>query len=327
MRILLAPIKGITDAIYRSSFARHFGGVDGAVAPFVSTVAARRVKPSYLRDFLLDRNEAMPCVPQVLSKDADDFLFLGERIADLGCPEINWNLGCPTPMVAGKRRGSGLLSYPDAIDAILERVCGQGRFRLSIKTRLGRFAKRELVDLMPIFNRYPITELIIHPRLGVQMYGGDPDLDAFAEAAALSVHPLVYNGDITTPARLVALTDRFPAVQGWMIGRGLLSDPFLAQRIRRGTAGVDVGARLRAFHDELFRQYGEILQGPGHLLSRMKGIWEYLADSCADARKARKSIQKCSSVPAYLDTVARLFESGVRPAGLVEKNGDEPLGM
>ncbi len=134
MKLYLAPIMGITDAVYRETFAKYFEGIDCAIAPFVSSVASRKLKPTYLKDLFPDRNRRLPVIPQVLSKNADDFLFIAEKIGELGYEEINWNLGCPVSMVAKKNRGSGLLPFPDEIDRILEKVCSDWPHELSIKT-------------------------------------------------------------------------------------------------------------------------------------------------------------------------------------------------
>lgn len=232
MKLLLAPIMGITDRLYRTTFARHFSGVDLAMAPFVSSVQARSIKPSYLKDILPENNPSLPVIPQVLSNSADDFLFLANKIFDLGFTEINWNLGCPSPTVVNKKRGSGLLPFPEVIDRFLDHVVPRMTGGLSIKLRLGRYHAHETDALWPIFNQYPLTELILHPRLGAQLYLGCVDLEAFASALPRIRHRVVYNGDIKTVDDFINLHKRFTGIDSWMIGRGLLANPFLAAEIR-----------------------------------------------------------------------------------------------
>ncbi len=314
MNIILAPIMGVTDSIYRNTFAQFFSGVDLTMAPFISSVQARSIKPNYLKDILPANNRQLPVVPQILSKDPDDFLFLAHKIFELGYTTVNWNLGCPSPTVVNKQRGSGLMPYPETISRFLERVVPELGGGLSIKLRLGRYDARELETLWPIFNRYPLTEVIIHPRLGKQLYSGSVDLEAFAQALTQTRHRICYNGDIRTVEEFQGLARRFPEIDTWMIGRGLLMNPFLAAEIRSFLNPSLKCARdmaiLNPFHAALYRQYQEVMCGPAHLLARMKGIWGYFAETFPDPGKVRKLIYKTNTPDHYLDAVRRLFESG-----------------
>jgi tRNA-dihydrouridine synthase len=314
MKIILAPIMGVTDHIYLNTFAQFFSGVDLAMAPFISSVQARSIKPNYLKDVLPANNAQMPVVPQILSKDPDDFLFLAHKIMALGYSTVNWNLGCPSPTVVNKQRGSGLLPFPELISRFLERVVSELGGGLSIKLRLGRYDARELETLWPIFNRYPLTEVIIHPRLGAQLYTGCVDLAAFANSLTQTEQRICYNGDIRSLADFRDLARRFPGIDTWMIGRGLLMNPFLAAEIRSflnpSLKCTKDMAILQQFHAALYLQYQEVMCGPAHLLARMKGIWGYFAENFHNPGKARKMIYKINTPDHYLDAVRHLFESG-----------------
>ena len=307
MKLYLAPIKGITDYIYRDAFAHHLGGFDVAVTPFISSVMGRKIKASLVRDILPANNRNCSIIPQILSKDPDDFLYLAEEIFSLGYTEINWNIGCPSPMVANKRRGSGLLPFPELIDKILNKLCGKFPGMISVKTRLGRYDSFEIEALMPILNRYPLRKLIIHPRLGVQMYKGEVDLKGFAKCAKVCTHKLIYNGDITSRDSFLKIQKQFPSVEEWMIGRGVLMNPYLAM-ILRGEKVSFSREVLVEFHDELFRRYGEILAGPSHQLGRMKAIWFYLAGIFTNEHQCRKLIFKTKNIDHYCDAVKNNFE-------------------
>lgn len=302
----LAPLRGLTDAIYRNTFARHFPGFDLTIAPFLTTFAGTKVKSAKLDDLLPENNKDLPVVPQILSKDADQFKVLATMLFDLGYETVNWNLGCPYPMVANKGRGSGLLPDPDKIASFLEKI-GDMPCRLSIKTRIGRRSTDEIKKLMPIFNSIPLEELIIHPRLGLQLYKGEVDLDTFALCLENSTNPVTYNGDICNHADFQKLTKRFPKVQRWMIGRGALRDPFLPGRIKETPIPQEVLPHLQSFHDELFSLYGQRLCGNSHLLGRMKAVWFYLADSFPDSKKLLKKIQKTKKIEVYTNLMNDLF--------------------
>ncbi len=312
MRIYLAPIRGITDCIYRNTFSRYFHGVDVAVAPFISSVMGRKIKDSYLADILPDNNKNMLVIPQILTKNAADFLFMAERIFAIGCTEINWNLGCPAPMVANKQRGSGLLPHPDKICQILDKVLADYPDKISIKVRLGRMATSELEELLPRLDQYPLREIIIHPRLGVQMYKGVADHNAFGHCMSLTSHKLVYNGDIVDLSSFDLLQNRFNEIDNWMIGRGLLFNPFLADQIKNRGICLKIGNDadiLKSFHDDLLDQYRTRLCGDSHVMGRMKGIWVYFADYFVNPVKIRKKINKTTKIAAYEKVVKDVFHA------------------
>ncbi len=308
--IILAPLRGFTDVVFRNAFQHHFKGVDEAVAPFVTAVKGRRIKTAHLRELAPTDNRAMPTVPQVLGNDPDQLIRLADTLGAMGYPEVNWNLGCPFPMVAKKMRGSGLLPHPDTIDRVLEQLLAGFSGRISVKTRLGRFSAAEMDRLVPVFNRYPLSRVIVHPRTGVQMYTGSVDLKAFEGCLATLVHPVVYNGDINDTRTFAEHQQRFPTTTGWMLGRGLIANPFLAEMIHQGTTAVpDALARFTRFHDELVAGYGQRFCGPGHVLDRMKGFWRYFASGFSDGRRILMRIRKAASLDHYRREVTAALDT------------------
>jgi len=310
MYLTLAPIKGFTEAPYRNAAAAFFTGFDAAMAPFVATIQGRKYPQSHLKDLLPENNRGWPVIPQVLSNEAAGFIKLADRLYDLGYDTVNWNLGCPFPRVAKKDRGSGLLPDPERIDRILDQVLSATAVRLSIKARVGRFDAEEMDALIPVFNRYPLAELIVHPRTGVQMYTGKPDLTTFANCLERSKNPVVYNGDINTVADFRILAERFSAVDRWMLGRGALANPFLPAAIKGqvipATEKLEI---IRRFHDRLFAAYAQVLSGPSHLGDKMKGFWLYLSRSFEDGRKVLKQIQKTRKTDHYRVVIDCFFDS------------------
>ena len=308
IRLILAPLRGFTDYIYRNTFTRHFDGFDAALAPFIPTVRADGVKPSHLKDVLPENNLAMPITPQLIGNNPDDFIPLAQSLFDLGYESVNWNLGCPFPMVAKKLRGSGLLPYPKRIEAFLEKTISSIPNRLSIKARLGRKQADEIIKLMQIFNQYPLDEIIIHPRTGVQMYHGEPDLDTFEKCLKMSKHRIIYNGDIYNWAGFTVISKRFKSVNLWMIGRGAISNPFLPAIIKSGKDNwSNKVERFRLFYEDLFEQYQQAFSGPGHLLDRMKGFWTYFSKSFKNGNKIKKKIQRSHKLQRYQEIVERFF--------------------
>ena len=306
-RLILAPLRGLTDSVFRSVYAAHFGGLDGAVAPFVAATGAK-ASDRLLADLKPERNQGLPVEPQILGNDPKTFLDTALRLARLGYGSVNWNLGCPFPMVARKMRGSGLLNHPGRIDAFLDQVVPDLPLRLSVKMRLGRHDPDEIFTLLPVFDRYPLDAIVIHPRTGIQMYTGGVDLEIFARCLEATRHRVVYNGDIRTLDDFACIAERFHRVEDFMIGRGVLANPFLPSRIRGRSLPVDPVGQLMRFHDVLLEAYAVRLSGPGHLVDRMKGFWRYLARSFADAERVWRRMRRVRDLAAYRDAAQAVFK-------------------
>ncbi|WP_457553089.1 tRNA-dihydrouridine synthase [Desulfobacula sp.] len=307
--IILAPLQGFTDVTYRNVFSDHFSGVDEAVAPFISTMGQQRLKPSRIKDVTPENNKRLFVVPQILGNAAKDFIFLANHLYEMGIKKINWNLGCPHSKIAKKGRGSGLLMYPEKIDAFLDTVLPRISNTLSIKLRLGRKSKHEIFNLLPILDKYPLDGIILHPRTGIQMYEGTSDHDAFEKVLSCTRHTMTYNGDIINLKTFYTVQKKFPSIKRFMIGRGLLANPFLAEDIKGVLSNKNQINRLKDFHDALFDNYKTIFSGPGHLTGRMKGFWCYLGPSFKESKKSLKKILKTDSITKYLDTVEDFFKT------------------
>ena len=308
MTLCMAPLRGVTDYIFRNAFTEHFGGFDSAMAPFIPTVRGKIVKQSHIRDILPENNQNLPLIPQLIGKNPEEFVILACQLGDMGYPVINWNLGCPFPQVTHKKRGAGLLPFRDTIAAFLDYVIPRLNCKLSIKTRLGLTGSDDLPALLPILNGYPLAELIIHPRTAQQMYTGTTDLDAFARVSGLSKHPVMYNGDITTYAGFSRMKQRFPDISSWMIGRGAVINPFLPMEIKNGAGASYDRQRLCSFITALYDSYTTIMDNDVNVLDKMKGIWFYTAELFADSHQILKKIQKSKHLAGYCKEVTAIFE-------------------
>lgn len=295
-QLYMAPVRGISDIIYRNIFHKHFGYVDISITPFITTVKGDQIK-SMQKSELTPTKNLIPIIPQIIGKSADNFITLAKTLYDLGNSEVNWNLGCPYPTMTKKRCGSGLISHFDLVDRFLDTVCDSIPSRLSIKTRLGLKDKNELQGLIKIFNRYPLSEITIHPRTGKQMYKGEVDIDMFEFYMKQLKMPVIYNGDIYTLDNFKKLKEKFPSVNKWMLGRGLFSNPLLAQEIKSGVVVSDAekSQRIINFSEELLCNYKKRLSGDSHLAQKMISHWEYLHKSIPQGKKKYKHMKRLKS--------------------------------
>ncbi|OFY05407.1 MAG: hypothetical protein A2W93_05550 [Bacteroidetes bacterium GWF2_43_63] len=308
IKIYLAPFQGITGQVFRSCYAKHFSGIDAFYTPYFTSINNEKKLPSRkINELNFVSENGIPVIPQILSKDADEIIRFANHIEQLGFTELNWNMGCPFPQVASKKRGSGLLPYPAMVSEILENIFNKIHIPFSIKCRLGYFSSDEIDELVPVFNRFPLKELIIHPRLGKQLYKGSVDKEKFGHVANQLQTPLVYNGDIFTTDDFNAAESQFPDINTWMIGRGLLSDPFLPARIKGLSLPVDQKKHLRNFVEELYLSYRKQMNDQLSAIGFMKEYWDYFSKSFNDPHKVLKKIKKTKTFDEYEEVVSDIF--------------------
>lgn len=324
MNIYFAPMEGITGVIYRRVANKYFPYVDKYYAPFVQPNQKKVFTPKEQRDILPEHNDGIPLVPQVLTCVADGFIRAGKALEAYGYQEINLNLGCPSGTVVSKGKGAGMLADVEKLDRFFAEVFAQDwKAAITVKTRLGVKEEDDFQELLEIFRKYPIRELIIHPRYRSDYYKGEPRLEAFE--AALKMYKdsrtiLCYNGNLFTKQDYEELKLKYDnfKLERVMIGRGLLANPALAREIRGG--GPLTKEELYAFHNELFEVYSGLNFGEKNTLFKMKELWNYWGTIFADASGELKKVRKADRYAEYLPAVDALF----RNAELTEEHGFLP---
>lgn len=304
MKYYPAPMEGITNYNFRRAYHKYYGGVEKYFTPFIGS---SKLSSRERNDIRPEHNEGMNLVPQILTNRAEEFLSIADTVAAYGYSSVNLNLGCPSGTVAAKKRGAGFLGFPEDLERFLDEIFDKCRLRISIKTRVGVESVEEWGRLLELFGRYPMEELIIHPRLLREGYGGQVHLEAFEAAARELKVPLCYNGDLisldhadTGYGTLGWLTSRLPDVNTVMIGRGILQRPGLL-------TGDFSAATLRAFHDEILEGYIQIMSGDANTLYKMKDLWTFMIRSFEGSEKHLKKIRKAGSLSEYRIAVDAVF--------------------
>ena len=305
----LGPFQGITDAPFRNVFKRHFGGVDKYYTPFFTGIhKEEHAKNLQGEEIDPQCNDVETLTPQILSTDAEEILRFAKQCQQLGYKEINLNMGCPFPRVTNKKRGSGLLPYPDKVEAMLERIYEGIDIKFSIKCRLGYFNPEEIDAIIPIFNKYPLSELIIHPRIGKQLYKGEADVERFKTLIPFINAPLVYNGDIVSVESFERTREMVQPVNQFMLGRGILTNPFLAEEIKGHDVPDDKTNRLHAYVIDLYDDRLRHAGGSPKVLGRMKELWSYLMNSFEEPQVVWRKIKKLNSLKDYEEAVELIFK-------------------
>lgn len=310
-KIYQAPLQGSTDFDFRRVLAESFGGIDKYFIPYLSFGKGREIKKSQLREVFPENNGVLPVVPQVLFSNEAEMFDLVNILIDYGYQEINLNLGCPYPMATNKGRGAAWLEKPEALNEILQQLYAKGfPAKFSVKMRAGMKNDQEAKAIFDVLNRFPLEELIFHPRTASQMYDGKANPQLFAEAILQAKHPMVYNGDILSVADLQELQTILPEQNSWMIGRGLLTNPALAAQLN-GEVFEPKALRkqMRDFHDQLLEAYSARLQGDGHIVMKMSQFWAYFSESFENPHKAMKLVKKSSSLLKYNAAVTEIFKN------------------
>lgn len=306
MNFYFAPMEGVTGYIYRNAHRTFFGdNIEKYFSPFINANLSESFKSKELNDILPENNEGVYLVPQIMSNRANEFVHTSKKLRQLGYDEINLNLGCPSKTVVTKGRGSGFLAKKRELNEFLESIFENQVTQISIKTRLGIENPEEFYELIEIFNRFPLKELIIHPRVQKDFYKNKPNLNVFLNAFSQSKNKVCYNGDIFQRKDYYELTVKCPEVSTWMLGRGLLSNPSLIQTITNQTK-LDKKL-LKEFHDKIYKDYQGVLYGEKNVLFKMKELWYFMIPIFSNHEKYAKKIKKVQSLSLYEDIVSNLF--------------------
>lgn len=318
MKFYLAPLEGITGYIFRNAIHEYYGeGVDKYFTPFLMPHTKCSFNTKEKNDISPENNKDRTTIVQVLTNSSEDFLFISKDIMELGYNEININLGCPSGTVASKKRGAGFLDIPDKLDQFLYEIFEKkdDSLKISLKTRIGIDEPEEFYDLLNIYNKYHLEELIIHPRVLKEYYKGKPHKDIFAYAIEHSKNPLVYNGDINSVEDYQKLIEEMGTPDiftGVMCGRGVLQNPALITELHRyDTVGEKEKSfdwnQFRLFHNRLRNEYMTTMSGDVNVLYKMKEIWAYMIVLFPGCEKQAKAIRKATRLSEYDAAVNTLF--------------------
>ncbi len=312
-QLISSPLQGFTDFRFRNAFQKFFGGVDVFYAPYIRFNGKMEIKSIYQKDLLPKNNTTLNLIPQVMTCSADEFIFAAHYVQSLGYNELNWNLGCPYPMVTNKGMGSGLIKHPEKIDHILDRIHSETDIIVSMKMRMGYDHCKEILEVFPVLSKYPIKNIGIHARIGKQLYSGGVDLDGFQNCLDNTDQKIYFNGDITSVKVFEEMVQRFPSIDHWMLGRGLIADPFLPQMIKNKVHYYpeDRLEIFSKFHDTLFTACEQKLTGEKAVIIKMLSYWEYFAASFPQSKKVVKKIKKAKTYEVYDNVVRGILENNL----------------
>lgn len=305
MEYYFAPMEGVTGGLYRRAHSRHFPGIDCYYMPFITPTQDHVFTPRELRNVAPEHNRGFRAVPQILTKNPEDFNWAARELFAMGYDEVNLNLGCPSGTVTAKGKGAGMLADPEHLDYFLDGIYSQTNGNISLKTRLGMDDPEEFPRLLEIFSKFPVSLLIIHPRVRQDFYKHPVRMEAFEQALEQYSGTICFNGGLVTAEDCVKFQKKYPQVDHIMIGQGLLANPALVSQAKG--LGAPEQNTLRAFHDELYHSYLEAFGSQRNTVFHMKEFWNYLSRLFEGAEKPLKHIRKAADSRSYEDAVEQIF--------------------
>lgn len=303
MEIYFAPLEGLTDSTFRRVHHTYFPGVQRYYMPFLSPTVHRCLIHKEERELPYADSVPFPAVPQILTKNAEDFLWAARVCHDRGYREVNLNLGCPSGTVTAKGKGAGMLADPEALAGFLDVIFSQALTAISLKTRLGISSEEEFPALLEVFNRYPIHLLILHPRLRKDFYEAPIRETSLRYALEACRVPLCYNGNLCSLEDIRSFSQKHPEVESVMLGRGLIGDPGMV------TPGGSTAAALEAYHDALLEEYLSAFGGSRNAMFRLKEHWRYLLCRFEGSEKLGKRLRKTTDLAEYRSITQEIFQT------------------
>ncbi|NVO01774.1 MAG: tRNA-dihydrouridine synthase family protein [Bacteroidetes bacterium] len=307
--IILAPLHGYTDFIFRNVYSRHYQGIDTSMSPFISMTQGLKGYPIVAKDVNPINNHDMPVIPQLIGNNPEHFIQMADFLRGWDYNQLNWNLGCPMRNIARKKRGSGILPYPDLLREILEKTIPMISQKLSVKIRLGYKDTGEIFEIIKVLNDFPLENITIHPRIGIQMYEGEIHHEVLKEILPIFKHEVIYNGDIFSFEDFLKIKSQYPTIKKWMIGRGIFYNPMLPDKIK-GKKIPDSNKARELFKLFILDLYGELqkYKPDQTVVNKIKDLWLLLKKNFVEEEKVFWIISHIHSVQEMKDITLKLIE-------------------
>jgi len=295
--------------MFRNSLYRHFGGIDYCVTPFLPVQETAKLNIKNWKDIWPKNNTTLPTIPQLMGNKPSHFVDTMRAVHDeYGYEAFNWNIGCPVAQVVRRRRGCGIMPDPDTVEEVVRTVTSQTPYRFSVKMRLGLKDPAEGLRILERLDDYPLDFIVIHPRLGEQMYDGVPDLEQMDIFYRHTRHRIIYSGDLFSVQNYERLQNRYPEIEDWMLGRGLLQNPFLAEQLK----GEDTGDRRQRFSKYYQKWTQEMLDAVKEksTLAKLKELWHYYACLFQLPSDALQQLLRINDFDAFYDRTLDILKEG-----------------
>lgn len=286
---VLAPMEGVTHRVFRDLIL-DLGGAgpglpSGPSGPGAAWTEFLRVSQHPLRARAIARElgpprQDVPVGVQLMGVDPELVAASAAAAVEAGAPMVDLNFGCPAPTVFNKCAGSALLDFPERVEALVRAaVRGAAPAPVTAKLRLGIRDASRLPEVLAAVEAGGAAAVTLHARTRADGYAHPARWEELSRARGLTRLPLLGNGDVlrVEDARRMCLET---GVDGVMIGRGALRDPWLFVRLRCETRGEPMPAVGPEELLHLHRRYqADMLAAGGQergVLGQLKQLWRRL---------------------------------------------------
>ncbi len=229
--LILAPMEGVTDIMFRQVVARA-GRPDLFFTEFtnVSSYASEKGRENALERLEVAETDS-PIIAQIWGKNPEHFAECAGALENLGFSGIDLNFGCPDKNVNKTGGGAAMIKTPELAVECFRNAKKATNLPVSIKTRLGWSKTDEYKDWLSILlNEHPAA-LTVHLRTKKEMSKVPAHYELIPEIIKLreKISPetkLIINGDIKNREEALKLYEKYPEVDGFMIGRGVFQNPY-----------------------------------------------------------------------------------------------------
>jgi len=235
--LALAPMQDVTDLGFWEVLDRH-GVADLYYTEYFRVYAGSHIDRTILASITRSAGKR-PVVAQLIGNSIPDLVRTAWGLQQHPVVAIDFNLGCPAPVVYRKCAGGGLLRDLPRVDAILGALREAVRIPLTVKTRIGFASADGFEELLAVLGRHSLDWVAVHGRTVQQLYGGEVRYDLIAQAVAALPCPVLANGNVSSPAKAVEVL-RQTGARGVMIGRGAIRNPWLFAQIRQALQGQPI---------------------------------------------------------------------------------------
>jgi tRNA-dihydrouridine synthase B len=252
--LALAPMQGVTDLQFLRLMAAY-RGADVYFTEYFRVHASSHLEKHVLKS-ITENSTGRPIVAQMIGSDIPALVRTARELQHYPVAGVDFNLGCPAPIVCRKDVGGALLRDSARLDAILGALRDAVTIPFTVKTRIGYDSAEVFSDLLPIFAKHSLDLLTVHARTVKEMYRSKVHYEFIARAVAELPCPVLANGNIYS-AEKAADVLKTTGARGLMIGRGAIRNPWLFRQIREQQhgkpvfipRGADVLAHIRALHE------------------------------------------------------------------------------
>lgn len=255
--LALAPMQDVTDLPFWGLMARY-GGPDVYWTEYHRVHSTSTLERSILES-LTDNPTGRPAIAQLIGNDIPALVRAARELQQYPIAAVDFNLGCPAPVVYRKCAGGGLLREPKRIDAILgalREAVGERGIRFTVKTRIGFDDPGVFEELLRLFAKHSVDLLTVHGRTVIEMYRTEVHYDYIARAVEVMACPVLANGNIHSADRAASVLEATGA-SGLMIGRGCIRNPWIFDQIRSQRRGevpvLPTGRTVLAYVEDLYR--------------------------------------------------------------------------